>query len=107
MSVHLKIEESPEGLTATLSQRDEDGKLIGDPSIGLVASAAEGRQLAKTLARSLGLKVYRVIDKTKPAARPEKSPETILAPVARHDADPTAAEEATPPWLVPGVGNSL
>jgi phosphatidylglycerophosphatase A len=67
MSVHLKIEESREGVIATLSQRDDEGKVIGDPSVGLVASAAEARQLAKTLALSLGLKVYRVIDKTKSA----------------------------------------
>jgi hypothetical protein len=106
MSVHLKIEESPEGLVATLSQRDDAGKLVGHPSVGLVASAAEGKQLAKTLAQSLGLKVYGFIDKTKVAARAEKPTKTI-AKGAHPDVDPTAVEEERPPWLVPGVGKSF
>jgi hypothetical protein len=106
MSVHLKIEESPKGLMATLSQRDRDGKAIGHPSVGPVASTAEARRLAKTLARSLGLKVYGVIDKTKSAARPEKPPEAD-AKSAHRDADSTVATDAAPPWLVPGVGKCL
>jgi hypothetical protein len=73
MSVHLKIEEAHEGVMATLSQRDDEGKVIGHPSTELVASAAEARQLAKTLAQSLGLKVYRVADKTRSASQPEKT----------------------------------
>jgi hypothetical protein len=106
MSVHLKIEEAREGVMATLSQRDNDGKVIGHPSVGLVASATEARALAKTLAQSLGLKVYRVIDKTKAASRPEKPSETTPKTV-QHDADPDAAKGEAPPWLVPGVGKSL
>jgi alkylated DNA nucleotide flippase Atl1 len=106
MSVHLKIEEAREGVRATLSQRDNEGKVIGHPSIGLVASATEARQLAKTLAQSLGLKVYRVIDKTKSASQPEKSSETA-AKTNQLDADLDAAKREPPPWLVPGVGKSL
>ncbi|MGH7063257.1 MAG: hypothetical protein ACREET_04175 [Stellaceae bacterium] len=103
MSVHLKIEKGHEGLTATISQRDVDGKAIGDPSVGLVASTAEARQLAKTLAQSLGLKVYGVIDKS--ASRLENPAKTI-AKGADPDAGPTAAAEP-PPWFAPGVGKSL
>lgn len=105
MSVHLKIEKGHEGLTATISQRDVDGKAIGHPSVGLVASTAEARQLAKTLAQSLGLKVYGVIDKTKSAGRLENPAKTI-AKGADPDAGPTAAAEP-PPWFAPGVGKSL
>ena len=101
MSVHLRIEETQEGITATLSQRDDDGKVIGHPSVGFVASAAEARQLAKTLAQSLGLKVYHVIVKTRSASRLEKPSETAKAD--QRD----AAKGEPPPWLVPGVGKSL
>ena len=36
MSIRLKIEDSREGLVATISQRDNDGKITGRPSIFLV-----------------------------------------------------------------------
>jgi hypothetical protein len=106
MSVHLRIDETHEGVMATLSQRDDQGKVIGRPSVELVASAAEARQLAKTLAQSLGLKVYHVIVKTRSASRPEKPSETTPKTV-QHDANTDAAEGQAPPWLVPGVGKSL
>jgi hypothetical protein len=106
MSVHLRIEETHEGVMATLSQRDDQGKVLGHPSARLVASAAEARQLAKTLAQSLGLKVYHVIVKTQSASRAEKSSETTPK-TAQHHADPDAAKGEPPPWLVPGVGKSL
>ena len=76
MSVRLKIENSREGLVATISQRDDEGKVIGRPSVSLVASKEEAKQQAKTLARSLGLKLYGIVDKTgatdepRPLARP-------------------------------------
>jgi hypothetical protein len=60
----LKIEDSREGLVATISQRDDAGKVIGHPSVSLVGSKEEAKQQAKTLVRSLGLKRYGVIDKT-------------------------------------------
>lgn len=105
MSVHLKIEESGEGLLATLSQRDADGKPIGQPSVGIVANAGEAKQLAKTLAQSLGLKVYGFIDKTKFSTRPEQLPKAISA--GGGDAGSKAAGEERAPWLVPGVGKAL
>jgi hypothetical protein len=64
VSVRLKIENSREGLVATISERDDAGKVIGRPSIFLVGSKEEAKQRAKTLARSLGLKIYGIVDKT-------------------------------------------
>src|SRR5262249_23439497 len=83
MSVRLKIEDSSEGLVATISQLDDTGEVIGTPSVLLVGSKEEAKQQAKTLARSLGLKVYGIVDKT------------------------AAPGEGPGPWLVPGVGKSL
>jgi hypothetical protein len=54
VSVRLKIENSRGGLVATISQRDNVGKVIGRPSVFLVGSKEEAKQQAKTLARSLG-----------------------------------------------------
>ena len=82
MSVRLKIEDSSEGLIATISQRDDTGKVIGTPSVLFVGSKEEAKQQAKTLARSLGLKVYGIVDKIGTGEQPH-------------------------PWLVPGVGKSL
>ena len=82
MSVRLKIEDSSEGLVATISQRDDAGKVIGTPLVLLVGSKEEAKHQAKTLARSLGLKVYGIVDKTGTGEEPH-------------------------PWLVPGVGKSL
>ena len=82
MSVRLKIENSSERLVATISQRDDTGKVIGTPSVFFVASKEEAKQQAKSLARSLGLKVYGIVDKT-------------------------ATGEEPRPWLVPGVGKFL
>lgn len=82
MTVRLKIEDSNEGLVATISQRDDAGKVVGRPSVFLVGTKDEAKQQAKTLARSLGLKVYGIVDKT-------------------------GTGEAARPWLVPGVGGSF
>jgi hypothetical protein len=103
MPVRLTIEDGYEGLVATISQRDETGKMIGRRSVFPVSSKEEAKQQAKTLARSLGLKVYGIIDKTDAGG-------STRAP--RHDrAGPVGpdinAEEARPPWSVPGVGKSL
>jgi hypothetical protein len=49
---------------ATISQRGDDGKITGRPSIFLVAGKEEAQQKAKALARALGLKTYGVVDKT-------------------------------------------
>ena len=64
MFVRLKIEDSREGLVATISQRDNDGKITGRPSIFLVGGEEEAKQRAKAVARVLGLKTYGVVDKT-------------------------------------------
>ena len=64
MSVRLKIEDSRDGLVATLSQRDDAGKVIGRPSVFLAATKTDAKQQAKALARSLGLKVYGIVDKS-------------------------------------------
>jgi hypothetical protein len=82
MSVRLKLEDSREGLVATISQRNDAGKVVGRPLVSLVSSKEEAKQKAKTLARSLGLKVYGIVDKT-------------------------SVEETSHPWLVPGVGYTL
>jgi cyanophycinase-like exopeptidase len=81
MSVRLKLEDSRDGLVATISQRDDAGKVVGRPSVSVVGSKEEAKRRAKTLARSLGLKVYGIVDKT--------------------------SAEGAQPWLVPGVGNTL
>lgn len=81
MSVRLKLEDSGEGLVATISQRDDAGKVVGHPSVTVVGSKDEAKRKAKTLARSLGLKVYGIVDKT--------------------------SVEETHPWLVPGVGSTF
>lgn len=82
MSVRLKLEDSREGMLATISERNDSGKVVGHPSVCLVASKDEAKQKAKALARSLGLKVYGIVDKT-------------------------GLEQASPPWQVPGVGNGV
>jgi hypothetical protein len=60
VSVRLKIDDSSEGLVATISERDDTGKVIGTPSVLLVRS----KEGAKQQARSLGLKVYGIVDTT-------------------------------------------
>lgn len=106
MSVRLKIEQRPEGLVATISQRDDEGRLVGRPAVSRIASKAEGKRLAKTLARSLGLKVYGIVDKTTSASHPQH-PQAATAETASPKAEHGRPEEPSPPWLVPGVGNSL
>lgn len=80
MSIRLKLEDSQKGLVATISQRDDAGKVVGR-SVSVVGSKDEAKKKAKALARSLGLSVYGIVDKT--------------------------GVEGTQPWLVPGVGNTL
>jgi hypothetical protein len=62
--VRLKIERTPDGLTATLSTRGEDGKPIEPPAIFAVADKEEAKRRAKAAARALGLKTYGLVDKT-------------------------------------------
>jgi hypothetical protein len=64
MFVRLKMEDAREGLVATISQRNDDGKITGRPSIFLVGNKEEAKQRARAVARGLGLKTYRVLDMT-------------------------------------------
>jgi len=70
MSVRLTLEDSREGLIATISQRGDDGKVTGSPSLFLVGGKDEAKQRAKAVARALGLKTYGVVDKTSSRIRP-------------------------------------
>jgi hypothetical protein len=105
VSVRLKIESAGEGYLATLSQRDDRGKVVGHPSVFRVSSKEEAKRQAKTLAHSLGLKVYGIVDKAAAGA--------ALHPSRRDPAETTGpgtderrAEEHRP-WAVPGVGKSF
>ena len=70
MSVRLKLEDSRKGLVATISERDDAGKITGRPSIFIVDSKEEAKQRAKALARTLGLKTYGIVDKTSAGGLP-------------------------------------
>jgi len=74
MFVRLKIEDTREGIVATISQREDDGKITGRPSIFLVGGKDEAKQKAKAVARSLGLKTYRVLDRTSSRMSPRVHP---------------------------------
>jgi len=72
--VRLRIEDSREGLVATISQRDDDGKITGSPSMFLVSNKEEAKQRAKAVARGLGLTTYRVMDRTQADKQPKLMP---------------------------------
>lgn len=106
MSVHLKIEDGREGFVATISQRDDMGKVIGRPAVFPVSRKEEAKQQAKTLARSLGLKAYGIIDKTDAGDAPS-SPQDDRRKTTGSDTDYTNGEEVRPAWSVPGAEKSL
>ena len=106
MSVRLKIESASEGYLATLSQRDERGKVVGHPSVFRVSSKEEAKRHAKTLAQSLGLKVYGIVDKATAGAALHPS-KRDPAEASDPGIDKRSAEEDHPPWAVPGVGKYL
>ena len=64
MFVRLKLEDTHQGLVATIYQRGDDRKVTGRPSIFLVKGKEEAKEKAKAVARALGLKTYGVVDKT-------------------------------------------
>ena len=64
MFVRLKIEDTRDGFLATISQRDDAGKITKPLSIFLVNDKEEAKQKAKAVARALGLTTYRVMDKS-------------------------------------------
>jgi hypothetical protein len=65
MIVRLTIDQDGTGFRARLSKRDDQGNApIGTPEVFLVHTKEEAKKRAKDLARALGLKTYRVVDKT-------------------------------------------
>lgn len=65
MIIRLTIRQAGAGFRATISKREEEGNgAIGQPETFLVDNKDEARQRAKDMARGLGLKTYRVVDKT-------------------------------------------
>ncbi len=64
LTVRLKLEDGQDGLVATISQRNEAGKVTGRPSVFLGGTKEEAKERAKELARALGLKTYGIVDKT-------------------------------------------
>jgi hypothetical protein len=69
MFVRLKLEESRDGLVATISERDADGKIAAPPMIFLVRTKEEAKRKASAVAKGLGLTSYRVMDKSRPPQR--------------------------------------
>jgi len=62
--VRLKIEDTDEGLRATLWSQNDPGEDANKSSeVFLVDSKTEARKKASALARRHGLKTYRVLDK--------------------------------------------
>jgi hypothetical protein len=100
----LKIEDGREGFVATLSQRDDRGKVVGRPSVFPVGSKEEAKSQAKTLARSLGLKVYGIVDKTAGGGAPRLSKRDPVETVDSSTDYTKAEKDRPPPWAVPGVG---
>jgi hypothetical protein len=101
MLVRLKLEDTREGLVATISQRDDDGKTSGRPSIFLVGDKEEAKQKARAVARGLGLKTYRVLDMTRsrmpPTIRPAWSIKTAWISTAFGMADPRIVSDTGEP----------
>lgn len=64
LSIRLKIEDTRRGFVATISERDDDGKVVGHPARFIVATKEEAKERVKAAARGLGLKTYGFVDKT-------------------------------------------
>jgi hypothetical protein len=65
MIVRLTIQQDGAGFRAMISKRDDQGSgTIGAPEIFLVDNKDEAKKRAKEMARGLGLKTYRVVDRT-------------------------------------------
>lgn len=64
MIVRLKLEDTDEGLRATLSTQNDPGEDESSSSeVFLVESKTEARKKARELARHHGVKTFRVLDK--------------------------------------------
>lgn len=76
MIIRLTIQQAGAAFRATLSKRDDQGNgEVGQPEIFLVTDKEEAKKRARDLARSLGLKTYRVIDRTLKVSSPESRPD--------------------------------
>jgi len=65
MIVRLTIQQHGAGFRATISKReDQENTPVGAPETFLVDDKEEAKTRAKDMARGLGLKTYRVVDKT-------------------------------------------
>ena len=67
MIVRLTIQQDGAGFRATISKREDQENIpVGVPETFLVADKEEvkAKKRAKDMARGLGLKTYRVLDKT-------------------------------------------
>jgi hypothetical protein len=65
MIVRLTIQQDGAGFRAQISKREDQGSgTIGAPEIFLVDNKDEAKKRAKEMARGLGLKTYRVVDRT-------------------------------------------
>jgi hypothetical protein len=58
------LEDTLNGLLATISQLDDNKKVSGTPLVAIVTDKEAAKQQAKALARSLGCKTYGIVDKT-------------------------------------------
>lgn len=65
MIVRLTIQQDGTGFRAMISKRNDEGKdTIGQPEIFFVDDKEEAKKRARDMARGLGLKTYRVVDRT-------------------------------------------
>ncbi len=65
MIIRLTIQQAGAGFRATISKRDDQGgSAVGLPDTFLVDDKEDAKKRAKDLARGLGLKTYRVVDRT-------------------------------------------
>jgi len=63
MIVRLTIQQDGTGFRATISKRNDEGT-IGQPEIFFVDYKEEAKKRARDTARGLGLRTYRVVDRT-------------------------------------------
>ena len=66
MIVRLTLQQDGAGFRATISKReDQQNTPVGVPEIFLVDDKEEAIRRVKDVARGLGLKTYRVVDRTR------------------------------------------
>jgi hypothetical protein len=66
MIVRLTIQQDGAGFRATISKREDQANTpVGVPEIFLVDDKEEAIKRVKDVARGLGLKTYRVVDRTR------------------------------------------